>query len=244
MSKLRFATREIGKVRIFDLMGEPKQEDLQEVAWRIQKSIRIHRLQRVILNMQKIKTLDEIGIRKLVAAFLRPQKSGIYGVEGELRHQLEDTYLPQNVKICATEKEVAEDFGPFLFHKDEIGNILGAGDRTFEAPAVGTQMEHRRSKRMHVAIPLEVKIHPEDKEPILIQAISTNISEGGIFIEFLDLDAAKAVEELDPIQDLKTEILIHPSANFPEEYHLEGGIRRREIRKRGLGLAIQFTSNL
>ena len=110
-------TREIGSVRVFDLIGEPNQDSLQEVAWKIQKSIRRHRLQRVILNLQKIKFLDELGIRKLIAAFLRPQKSGIYGASGSVTHQLEDTYLPKNMKLCPTEKEVAEAFGPFLFQR-------------------------------------------------------------------------------------------------------------------------------
>jgi hypothetical protein len=103
-------------------------------------------------------------------------------------------------------------------------------------------MERRRAKRMHVAIPLEMTLRPKGKDPIVAKAISTNISEGGIFVEYLNLDALKAVEELDPAEGVTVEIQIHPSENFPEEYHLEGVIQRREVRKKGMGLAVQFTT--
>ncbi len=242
MSRLNFTTREIGSVRVFDLSGEATNQDtVQEVAWKIQRNIRRHRLQRVILNVQKIKFLDELSIRKLVAAFLRPQRSAIYGASGTLSHQLEEAYLPQNVKICPTEKEVAEDFGPFLFHKNEVGKVLGEQDRPEEGEGAGREMERRRSKRMHVAIPLEMTLAPQGKEVIETRGIATNVSQGGVFIEYLNLDALEAIEELAPIEGVRVEIRIHPSGNFPEEYELSGVIRRKETRKRGLGLAVQFT---
>lgn len=241
MGRLRFTTRDIGSVKVYDLEGDPSQESVQDVAWRIQRSIRRHRLQRVILNMQKIKTLDELGLRKLVAAFLRPQRSAIYGASDLVTHQLDETYLPKNVRVCPTEKEIAEDLGPFLFHKDEMGHVLGhEEDRPADGSGPGKEMERRRSKRMHVAIPLEMTLYPKGRDPITTRAISTNISEGGIFVEYLDLDALKAVEKLEPAEAVPVEIQIHPSGNFPEEYHLSGIIQRKEIRKRGLGIAVKF----
>ena len=240
MSKLRCTTREIGSVRVFDLQGEPNQETLQEIVWKIQRSIRRHRLQRVILNVQKIKSLDELGIRKLIAAFLRPRKSAIYGASELLQHQFEDTYLPGSIKICPTEKEVAEDLGPFLLQRDEIGHVLGEKDHLDDGPRVGKELERRRSKRMHVAIPLELTFHPSGKEPFVTRGISTNISEGGIFVEYLDLDALEKVEALNPIEGTTLDIQILPSSNFPESYQLQGVVRRRDLRRGGLGLAIEF----
>lgn len=243
MSRLKVSSREIGNVKVFDLQGEPDLESLQDAAWKIQRSIRRHRLQRVILNVQKIKSLDEVGIRKLVAAFIRPQRSVIFGASKLLTSQLEDTYLPRTMRICPTEKEVAEDFGPFLFHKDELGKVLGENERRNGGGGPGLDLERRRSKRMHVAIPLELTLYPGGKEALSSRAIATNISEGGIFIEFLDLDFLEAIEKLEPIEKTRVSVQIHPSGNFPEEYHLEGKVRRKELRKHGLGLAIEFTSN-
>jgi hypothetical protein len=241
MSRFRFSTREIGSVKVYDLEGDPSQENVQDIAWKIQRSIRRHRLQRVILNVQRVHSLDDLAVRKLVAAFLRPQRSAIYGASSSLSHQLEGTYLPKNMKLCPTEREIAEDLGPFLFHKEEIGHVLGyQKDHPASGETPGMDIERRRSKRMHVAIPLELTLSPEGKPPILTQGISTNISEGGIFVEYLDLNALDAIEALDPLEGIKAEIQIHPSGNFPEEYHLEGLVQRKEQRKRGIGLAVQF----
>ena len=241
MSRLKVSTREIGNVKVFDLLGDPDQESLMDVAWKIQRSIRRHRLQRVILNVQKVKNLDEISIRRLIAAFIRPQRSVIFGASEELTSSFEETYLPKNVRLCPTEKEVAEDFGPFLFHKDELGNVLGEAERHLNGEGGGLEFERRRSKRMHVAIPLDFTLLSEGQPPIRTRAISTNVSDGGIFVEFLDLDALKRIAEIEKIERMKVAIDIHPSENFPEDYHLEGEIRRKEERKHGLGLAIKFT---
>lgn len=235
-------TREIGSVRVFDLVGEPSQDALQEMAWKIQKSIRRHRLQRVILNLQKIKILDELGVRKLIAAFLRPQRSGIYGASVSVTHQLEDTYLPKNMKLCPTEKEVAEAFGPFLFNKDAVGRILGQSDHPLDGSHPGKDFEKRRAKRMHVAIPLDLTLELPGVEPIMTKGIATNISEGGMFVEYLDLDALKTIEQIESVDNAPAKVQIHPSTNFPEEYRLQGIVRRKEARKRGLGLAIEFSA--
>ncbi len=240
MSKLKVSTREIGSVCVFDLIGDPTQEDLQEVAWKIQRSIRRHRLQRVILNLQMIPSIEPLGLRKLMAACIRPQRSLIFGVSETLAHGLEETYVPRNVRICNSEKEVAEDFGPFLLEKDAAQIGLKEPDADLhESP--GYQLERRRSKRMHVALPIDLKIFAGEKV-LMTHAIATNISEGGLFAEYLDLHTAEMLEKLEPFENLKVEILIFPSVNFPEEYHLQGIIRRREMRKKQLGIGVEFTA--
>ncbi|MDP3919380.1 MAG: PilZ domain-containing protein [Candidatus Omnitrophota bacterium] len=241
MSKLKVSTREIGTVCVFDLQGSPTQETLQEVAWKIQRNIRRHRLQRVILNLQMIPTLDPLGLRKLLAACIRPQKSLIFGASGSLVMILEDTYIPQNVRICPSEKEVAEDFGPFLLEHEK--------DKEFEAKSVesalGNDVEKRRSKRMHVALPIEIDFEGADGLPIRTRAIATNISEGGLFAEYLDLAVAMKLESLDSeLQDKEVAIHIFPSANFPEEYELRGQIKRKELHRKQFGLAVEFLGDL
>lgn len=239
MGKLKVSTREIGSVYVFDLEGSPTPETLQAIAWKIQRSIRRHRLQRVILNLQRLPSLDALGLRKLIAACIRPRQSLIYGVSERLAHFLEDTYLPRNVRICADEKEVAEDLGPFLLEKEKEKEVRLEGPHRREE-TIGYQLERRRSKRMHVAIPLEIKIFLKNGECLASRAIATNISEGGLFAEYLDLAAAHKLEEHTPLTGLKTEVRIFPSANFPEEYHVEGKVVREELRKKQLGLAVEF----
>lgn len=241
MSKLKVSIREIGSVRVFDLEGDPTQETLQEIAWKIQRNIRRYRLQRIILNLQMIPALDALGLRKLVAACIRPRKSLIFGVNNRIASSLEEDYLPRNVRVCSSEKEVAEDFGPFLLEKGK-DNGFPLDPSHLGKESIGSKLDRRRSKRMHVAIPLELKIHDVNGEPISTKAIATNIAEGGLFVEYLDLEVAQKIEAMEPLNGRKVSIQIFPSANFPEEYHLDGKIVRSELRKKQLGLAVEFLS--
>lgn len=240
MNKLMVSMREIGSVRVFDLMGQSTEESLVDVADKIQRNIRRHRLQRVILNLQMLSGLEPLGLRKLLAACLRPQKSLLYGVSTEIGQALENTYLPRNVRICASEKEVAEDFGPFLLDKDQHPDLALDPMSPLIEDSVGSKIERRRSKRMHVALPIDLKLHVREGFVLSTRAIATNISEGGLFAEYLDLEASHKIEKLEPFEGLKAEITIFPSANFPEEYQLEAKIKRREFRKKQLGVAVEF----
>ena len=235
MSKLKVSTREIGSVCVFDLVGEPTPEGLQEVSNKIQRNIRRHRIQRVILNLQMIPELEPLGLRKLLASCIRPQRSLLFGVSKSVQGFLDGTYVPKNMKVCSTEKEVAEDFGPFLLDRTKEHNLVNAPE-----DSIGRRIERRRSKRMHVALPIDLKLYAANGKVLETHAIATNISEGGLFAEYLDLEAAKSVESIQPFEGLRTEIVIFPSANFPEEYHLEARIVRRELRKKQIGLAVEF----
>jgi hypothetical protein len=238
MSKLKISTREIGSVCVFDLIGEATQDSLDEAASKIQRNIRRHRIQRIILNLQKVPMLEPLGLRRILAACIRPQRSLLYGVSNTLADALEMTYVPRNIKICNTEKEVAEDFGPFLLSKD-IEAIPARNSDGALHESIGYQLERRRAKRMHVALPLEFKLLTSG-EPLSVKAIATNISEGGLYAEFLDLVASEKIDNLNPIGELKAEINIFPSANFPEEYHLKASVVRKEMRKKQLGVAFEF----
>jgi len=240
MSKFKMNTREIGSVCVFDLMGDPTEESLDEVVLKIQRSIRRHRTQRVILNLQRLPMLEPLGLRRLLAACIRPQRSLLYGVSVALAAALDTTYVPRNIKVCNTEKEVAEDFGPFLLSKD----VEAVPSRNAEGnlqESIGYQLERRRSKRMHVALPAELKMQTSGGL-LTVKAIATNISEGGLYAECLDLDATEKLDRLDPIQGLKAEIMIFASANFPEEYHLNAQVIRKEIRRKQIGVAFEFLS--
>lgn len=242
MSKLKVSMRDIGRVRIFDLEGSPTQESLQDVSWKIQRSIRRHRLQRVILNLQMIHDLEPLGVRKLLAACLRPQRSLIYGVNGVMADTINENHLPNNIKICSSEKEVAEDLGPFLLEKEEEKRFSSDG-AVSKKNTPGVLLEKRRSKRMHVALPIDLEIWTQDGKTVATHAIATNISEGGLFAEYLDLDASQQIDALTPLAGLKVKLRIYPSSNFPEEYALEGKIIRKEIRKKQLGIAVEFESH-
>ncbi|MBP9865109.1 MAG: PilZ domain-containing protein [Candidatus Omnitrophica bacterium] len=238
MKKFKLSTREIGTVAVFDLEGIPSLEEMDDVSFRIQRNIRRHRLQRVILNLQGVPSLDQLGLRKLMAAFIRPQRSLIFGATGSVIHSLEETYVPKNVRICPTEKEVAEDFGPFLLEKEDEKRVRTEFDIAPQE-TIGYQVERRRAKRMHVAIPLELQIFVGN-ERVSATAIATNIGEGGAFAEYLDLRKAEMIDQIHGLAGLAVEVVIFPSANFAQEFRVKGTVIRKELHKKQLGVAVKF----
>jgi hypothetical protein len=239
MSKFHYSTREIGGVAVFDLKGEPTFETVQEVAWKIQKNIRRHHFHQIILNFKAAGPMDTIGLRHLLTVCIRPKHSAIYGAPAEMASFLAENCFTGKVDICADEREVAESFGPFLYDKDPDKRYL---DKEAKTPkeSLGAQLEGRRSHRMHVALPIELRIASPLNEIVITKAIATNISQGGLFVDYLDLEAAEKITAMEPIDNLPVEIHIFPSANFPEDYHVAGRIRRKEIRREQLGFGIEF----
>lgn len=242
MSKFHYSTREIGGVAVFDLKGEPTYESVQEVTWKIQKSIRRHHFHQIILNFKGAGAMDTIGLRHLLTVCIRPKHSALYNASPEMAHFLKDNCFSGKVDICANEKEVAESFGPFLYDKDPEKRYVDKAAKT-RKESLGYQLDGRRKHRMHVAIPVELRITSPLNEIVMTKAIVTNISQGGLFVEYLDLAAAARITAMEPIESLPVEIHIFPSANFPEEYHVAGKIRRKEIRKEQLGFGIEFQEN-
>lgn len=244
MSKFHFHTREIGAVSIFDLLGAPQadsaHEEVQDLAWRMQKNIRRHRLQRVILNMKGVEALDAICMRKILAACIRPKQSVIYGATHDLLQLIAENHLPHNIGVCSTEREVAEQLGTFLFDKDVSKHIVKTNSEVREG--VGAEIERRRSHRMHVALPLEIKVVSDSAQPLVTTSIATNISESGLFAEYLDLDAAEKMDSVDLSAGKKVHLHIFPSAYFPAEFDVWGVIRRKELRGKQLGVGIEFTT--
>ena len=239
MSKLKVNMREIGSVGVFDLIGDATEESLKEVADKIQRNIRRHRMQRIILNLQMLPELEPIGLRRLMAVCIRPQRSLIFGVAPALVSFFEETYMPKNTRLCSSEVEVAEDFGPFLLEKEKQ-NDFSTDPNLLPEQSIGYRLERRRNKRMHVALPISFKIALPQGGVLETRAIATNISEGGLYAEYLDLAAARKIETQEPLIGLKTSIEISPSANFTEEFRLEGKVVRRSIDRKGIGIAVEF----
>ena len=228
--------RKLGNVQVFDLIGALVGEELDSVIQKIEQTIHRKKLRRVIMNLQKVQSMDEIALRKITAVLLRPQRSLIFVPDGTCRSLFVGTHLPGNVKLCKNEEEVANAFGSFLFVKDKM----------FEVPVDETQpkngstgLERRREKRIRVAIPIEMRLKKKDGSDFLVKAIATNVSIGGLFAEFLDLDSP----DYATMQEFQgTQIMIYapPNNTFKESMTVPGKILRFELLKKQYGIAVQF----
>ena len=228
--------RKIGNVQVFDLSGVLVGDELDPVIQKIEQTIHKKRLRRVILNLQKVQSLDEIALRKITAVLLRPQRSLIFAPDGSCRDLFSGTHLPGNVKLCKNEEEVANAFGSFLFVKDKAFEVL-ADEHQPKNGSYG--LERRRDKRICVAIPVEMKFKEKDGADFSVKAIATNVSQGGLFAEFLNLDAPDYTK-MQEFEGAEISIFVPSNNTFKEPLTALGKIIRFELLKKQYGMAVQF----
>ena len=207
---VQLGVRKLGSVQVFDLGGALMGEQMDPVTQKIDEVIQRKRLRRVILNLQKVESIDEVALRKIIACLIRPQRSLIFAPDGTCRDLFQTTHLPHSIKLCKNEEEVAEAFGSFLFLKDKVFQV--PVDETQPAPK-DYGLERRRSTRIRVAIPAHLTFHMKDGSELAAKAIATNVSQGGLFAEFLDLNAP-AYSKMEGLEQSYVKILIPPNYTF------------------------------
>jgi len=77
------------------------------------------------------------------------------------------------LQFFKTEYEVIDYFG---------GDLVKWQEPSFE--------EKRKHQRLKTALPLEFACVSESSEPVFFHAVVTDLSEGGLMVEYLDLDQA------------------------------------------------------
>ncbi len=230
--------RQIGRVHVFDLSGSLTGEKSFEVIEKIDHTIQKKKLKRVILNLQEVEEVDEIAARKIVASLIRPQKSLIYCANERLSAFFQSGYMSHNVRLCATDAEVADSLGSFLFEKEkDIGIPKEQLENGFKN-AYG--LERRRKKRIRVAIPIHIEFETKDGKKVFSKAIATNISQGGLYAEYLDLDSSLEVSKLSDLESNKVTVIVPANESFPEELRIPACVKRIELLKRQVGMGIQF----
>lgn len=233
---VQLGLRKIGSVQVFDLSGVLTGEEMDPFVQKIDQVIQRKKLRRVILNLQKVQSIDEIALRKIIACLIRPQRSLIYAPDGSCRDRFLSTHLPHSVKVCKNEEEVAEAFGSFLFVKDKMFQV--PVDETKPQPK-SYGLERRRNKRIRVAIPIQLAFQMKDGSILTTKAIATNVSQGGIFAEFLDLDAPE-YSQMQGLEQSQVTITVAANETFKDEVTIPGKIARFELLKKQYGIAIQF----
>ncbi|MDD5085897.1 MAG: hypothetical protein PHE61_07660 [Candidatus Omnitrophica bacterium] len=223
MAAVELKKREIGSVVVFDLFGhleEGKGETLRDdLEGEIQKENHIN----VILNLQGIESSDEITLRKVLVTLERPVRKAIFCDSDEVFKLLRETYLSGGIPITRSEEEIVELFGAYLLEK---GKKVGKRDR-------------RRNPRMKVAIPVGLDFQTPNAGLLTTKAIVTNVSEGGIFAEYLNWKSALEVKKLEGAKNVGVKIIFrHPKTENTAE--INGAIVRIEHTNDQVGLAVQY----
>lgn len=217
--------RVIGKVNIFDLMGTISGERSQSVRPYIEGYIRECHFNSVIVNVQSLQSIDEEKAQSVLDVLKIPKKAALFFDSPTF---IENSFHVQDqskVKLCRSQKQVLSYFG-----RDLVEN-----DKTVEID------ERRKGKRIKTALDAHINFVDKDNMVIHSEAIITNLSEHGLFAEYLNLKSSMELENLDYFRNLRVDVSMqNPDLMSDAPVRKVGRLLRIEFTGQQTGIAVQF----
>lgn len=218
--------RLIGKVQIVDLI--PRLSGPQGEAWlEVMERHFFQGLQRaVVVNLSNAVEVSDMHLRRLMLYMERPLKTAFYTNDHTKAKELIPDYIDHRMPLFTEEEEIVKFFGLDLIerHNDVVA-----------------MKERRRYKRFKVVMPCEVIT--KDKGNLVTKGIVTNISEGGAFVQYLNLEASIKMAGLGEKPRIPVEMILqHPGTSQVEL--VKGMVIRVEMLGQQRGVAVRFIPSL
>lgn len=218
---LQIGERKIGNVVIVDIKGNLSGTWALKGKERIVQTLARNNSCKFIFNLRETVSLDTLGTKSILDSL--PEGGDLSMIPGNLGvMDLVKRYLKnRRLNLYRNELEIASAFGRDFVNTEALD-------------------EQRGSMRLETAFPLE--FYFEDRgECLEFRAIVTNLSESGLFAEYIDLSTAEeTLKRLDPY-DLK---LLHLKLLLPmrKPVEVEGNVVHRRLDGDQLGIGVKFTN--
>jgi hypothetical protein len=163
--------REIGTVAILDIKGAftgpwaVKGEEL------LNRELAACQAKRIVFNMRPTIDLDTLGARSLLNSVPKDKEIGILCGKAGVMDILDRLDLKKSLRHFYDEKELVSSFGESLVETQP-------------------EKENRVSPRLQTALAFEFSFEKEG-DRFKFRAIVTNLSETGLFAEYIDLETAE-----------------------------------------------------
>lgn len=218
----RFETRRIGAVNIFEIHGSFAAPWLQRMKTQMTKTLQNNSAPALLLNVREVETMDDPGAETALKFLRGRNKGAILGRNLPAYFIAEHMAPNESIPIFENSREAVEYFGPEF----ATGRQTGVSER-------------RNLSRVKTAFPVEFEMGLPG-ETIVLEAVVTNLSEGGLFAFFLE----KASEDLahrllDPfdLKMMKIRLALAPGNRLDMEGKI---LRSDENFSRNQGLAVAF----
>ncbi|MBU1864539.1 MAG: PilZ domain-containing protein [Candidatus Omnitrophica bacterium] len=213
--------RRIGSVVIIDIKGElvgPWALKAKEsIAQLLSENIK-----NLIINIKELQTVDSLGVKAISENLHENSRNALISGKISVMEMFSRLNVLNNIKVFDDENGIISFFG-----KEFVENN--------NPPFI----EKRNYSRLNTAIPLEFYYNDSHEQMIVFKAIVTDLSEGGLFAEYLDLETVDTVNKrLDPY-DLK---MLELKIKLPHHDYIyaSGKVLRTIITGEQLGLGIEF----
>jgi len=217
--------RKIGEVEIIDLKGDFVGPWAIRGKEEIQQFVEREKPKNLLINLKSVDTIDSLGVRAIVDNLSIEFKCGVISGNYSVNEMFTRTETKSGVRFFKDEEEVIQHFAEELVSEKDHRPLIE---------------ERRTYTRLKTALPLQFHYIQEDtKENIVFHAIVTNLSEGGLYAEYLDVDdIPENASQLDPY-DLK---MLDLTIKFPDEEEIDAKGKVLHVNKEAgqLGIGIQF----
>ncbi|MBI4398432.1 MAG: PilZ domain-containing protein [Candidatus Omnitrophica bacterium] len=215
--------RQVGEVEILDLKGDFVGPWAMRGREEIERFITASHPKNLLINLKDVDTIDSLGVKAIVDNLQGGVKSGIVSANYSVAEMFSRLPVSSGVQLFRDEEDVVHFFAEELARPS----------------AHSLAEEKRKYARLKTAYPLIFMFKDNEGQERMFNSVVTNLSEGGLYAEYLDLEPASGnIRKIDPY-DFK---LIHMAIRLPEEkeIHIEGKVLRTDIEAEQMGIAVEF----
>lgn len=212
--------RRIGDVCILDFKGELTGEWAAKEMAEIAAIMKSNPTEKLLINLRELDDIDSRGVDAIIENMPRRFRGGFMQGSHSIMQIFDRIAKFEDMKLFRNDDEVIGYFGKDLVEPRD-------------------KAERRRFARLKTALPVEFYYENQFGAKVYFRAIVTDLSEGGLFIEYLDLEEASAgAHDLNPY-DFR---LLRLKVRIPEGPPIEawGKVIRVVNDKDQLGMGIEF----
>ncbi len=213
--------RRIGKLRIIDIKGDLIGPWAVRLKDEIHSMIESEKNNTIVINLKSLEDIDTLGVKAILESLPAERETGFLNGKLSVMEMVRSVPLPNKVHIFQNEDDLISRFGEYLVTEE-------TGDN-----------EKRKYSRIHTALSLTFKCKSAKNEVCQFHAVITNLSEGGLFAEYINLDDAVKSQSLVNPYELK---MLDLEIKLPEQQMVQaqGKVVRRKLDGEQVGIGIEF----
>ncbi len=215
--------RNIGNISIIDMKGDLQGAWALKIKSELNAVVESEKNKVIVFNLRPLRGIDSLGVKAMIESFPANRKTGLLSGNLSVMEMLGTVPLPKAIKFFRNEEELIGEFG-----KHFVDQTLDSSDK-------------RKSLRINTALPLQFKCRDAKGEWLEFHAVVTNLSEGGLFAEYIDLeDAIKSQFAVNPYELKMLDLQL--SLPNVELVKASGKVVRRRLEGEQVGIGIEFYS--
>lgn len=216
----RIKSKSVGGVRIFEISGCLEGEFGRSGDAAIERTMKGHIRKNVLFNLRHLKKVDA---------------EAVAGIIKNLRNTIKCALVTENPEVIECFKRLDESNRLAFLHDEKEAIHFFAQE--FVSVNDGPSFTHERRQfiRLQTALPVDFTIATEKGENVCLTAVVTNLSESGLYAEFIQAQAEQWAKDRFNPYDLNL-IEVGLSLNVHVQIKGRGKLIHGSVQEGGLGL--------